>query len=150
MGKKPRKARRHDHRHFFRLSSFKNLELQKEWVPRATRFGVLMDGNNPATPFRRKNAVNNARTLGLELEVIELNGLSELAAAFDRLGSLGVEGVVIGADPIFFSTPAPSAELALAHKLPSVGDDHSFTRAGGLCAQSVEYLAIFTFCQVCS
>jgi putative tryptophan/tyrosine transport system substrate-binding protein len=118
---------------FFNTQVPKKVELLKELVPQATRFGVLMDGNNPATPFLKKHAVDGARTIGLELEVIELKEVSEFAAAFDRLRSLGVEGVVIGSDPIFFSNPAPSAELALAHKLPSVGDDRSFAKAGGLC-----------------
>src|SRR5262249_21013239 len=108
---------------FFLTQAPKKTELLKEWVPRATRFGVLMDGNNPATPFLRQSTVDGARTIGLELEVIELMELSELPAAFNRLRSLGVEGVVVGSDPIFFSNPEPSAELALAHKLPSVGDD---------------------------
>ena len=55
--------------------------------------------------------------------------LSELAAAFVRMRSLGVEGIVIHPDPVFLSNPAPFAELALAHKLPSAGDDRSFAYA---------------------
>ena len=127
---------------FFSNQAPKRAELLKELVPQAIRFGVLLDGNNPANPYLRKNAVDGARTIGLELEFIELKELSEFAAAFDRLRSLGVEGVVVGADPIFFSNPEPSAELALAHKLPSVGDDRSFAKAGGLCAHGADYLAI--------
>jgi len=94
------------------------------------------------TPYLRKNAVDGAHTIGIELEVIELKDLSELAAAFDRLRSVGVEGVVIGGDPLFISNPAPIAELALAHKLPSVGDDRGYAKAGGLISRSANYLAI--------
>src|SRR5262245_2231379 len=97
---------------FFNTQAPKKLELLKELTPQATRFGYLMNGNNPATPYLRKNNIDGARTIGIELEVIELKELSELAAAFDRLRSLGVEGVAINADPVFISNPAPIAELA--------------------------------------
>jgi putative tryptophan/tyrosine transport system substrate-binding protein len=127
---------------FFNTQAPKKLELLKELRPQATRFGYLMNGNNPATPYIRKNNVDGARTIGIELEVVELKELSELAAAFDRLRSRGVEGLAINADPIFISNPAPIAELALAHKLPSVGDDRSFAKAGCLFAHSPDYVAI--------
>jgi putative ABC transport system substrate-binding protein len=126
---------------FFNTQAPKKLELLKELRPQATRFGLILNGNNPATPFIRKNQVDGARTIGIELEVIELKELSELAGAFDRLRSLGVEGVEINADPVFISNPAPIAELALAHKLPSAGDDRSFAKAGGLFSYSPDYAA---------
>jgi putative ABC transport system substrate-binding protein len=126
---------------FFNTQAPKKLELLKELKPQATKFGLIMNANNPATPFIRKNAVAGARTIGVELEVIELKELSELAVAFDHLRSLGVDGVSINADPFFFSNPAPFAELALAHGLPSGGDDSSFAKAGGLLAASPDYAA---------
>jgi len=127
---------------FYNTQAPKKLELLKELRPQATRFGYLMNGSNPATPYLRKNNIDGARTIGIELEVIELKELSELAAAFDRLRSLGVEGVAINADPVFISNPAPIAELALAYKLPSVGDDRSFAKAGCLFTLSPDYVAI--------
>jgi putative ABC transport system substrate-binding protein len=57
-----------------------------------------------------------------------------------------VEGVVIIPDPLFLSNPAPFAELALAHKLPSVGDDRSYAKAGGLMSSSANYIAIAPRC----
>jgi putative tryptophan/tyrosine transport system substrate-binding protein len=131
---------------FFNTQAPKKLELLKELRPQATRFGYLMNGNNPATPYIRKNNVDGARTIGIELEVIELKELSELAAAFDRLASLGVEGVAIISDPFFNSHPTPFAELALSHKLPSVGDDPSYAKAGCLFSHSGNYLAISPRC----
>jgi putative ABC transport system substrate-binding protein len=125
----------------FNTQAPKKLELLKDLRPQATRFGVIMNANNPANPFMMKNLVAGARTIGVEVEVIELKELSELAAEFDRLRSLGVEGIDISADPVFNSNPAPFAELALAHKLPSVGDDRSFAMAGGLLSTSPNYEA---------
>jgi putative ABC transport system substrate-binding protein len=90
---------------FFNTQAPKKLELLKELTPHATRFGYLMNGNNPATPYLRKNNIDGARTIGIELEVIELKELSELAAGFDRLRSLGVEGVALMQIPFSFPTP---------------------------------------------
>src|SRR5262245_42529097 len=56
----------------FNTQAPKKFELLKELRPQATRFGLLMNGNNPATPFLRKHSVDGARTIGIELEVIEL------------------------------------------------------------------------------
>jgi putative tryptophan/tyrosine transport system substrate-binding protein len=124
----------------------KCFEVLKELRPQATRFGFLMNATNPATPYMRKHSVDGARTIGVELEVIELKELSELAAAFDRLGSLGVEGVAIAADHVFLSNPAGFAELALSHKLPSLGNDPKYAKAGGLISRSANYLAILPRC----
>jgi putative ABC transport system substrate-binding protein len=44
--------------------------------------------------------------------------------------------------PFSFPTPHQIAELALAHKLPAVGDDRSFAKAGCLFAHSPDYMAI--------
>jgi len=90
----------------------------------------------------RKPAVDGSHTIGIELEIIELKDLAEVAAAFDRLRSRGVEGVAITSDPLFNSNPALFAELALRHKFPSVGDDRTFAKAGGLFARSANDLAI--------
>jgi len=59
--------------------------------------------------------------------------MSELAAAMARTASLGVEGLVISCDPVFFSNAAAIAELARAHKLGSVGDDRNFVDAEACC-----------------
>jgi putative ABC transport system substrate-binding protein len=132
---------------FFNTQAPKGIEeVLKKLRPQATRFGVLMNATNPATPYMRKHTVDGARTIGIELEVIELKDLSELAAAFERLASLGVDGVSIAAGPIFLSNPAPFAELALAHKLPSLGNDPSYAKPGGLFSRSANYLAIAPRC----
>jgi putative ABC transport system substrate-binding protein len=125
---------------FANTQSFKVFELLKEVRPQATKFGLFMNANNPATPYMRKYAVDGSRSIGIELEIIELKDLSELPAAFDRLRSQGVEGVSVTTDPVFNSNPALFAELALKHKLPSSGDDRTFAKAGGLFARSADYV----------
>src|SRR5215475_5841288 len=127
---------------FFNAGSDKRLELLKELRPQATSFGLLMSSTNPATTRIKNVAISGAREIGVRLEIIELKDASEIAGAFDHLSSLGVGGVVINPDPVFFSNAAAIADLARAHKLPSVGEDRGFVVAGGLFAYSVNYLAM--------
>jgi putative ABC transport system substrate-binding protein len=119
----------------------KRLELLKEVRPQATTFGYLLNAANPANQFRRP-VDDAARALDIKLESVEVKALSELAEAISRMASLGVGGVVIAPDPVFYSKAPAIAELARAHKLPSVGDDRNFIDAGGLLALSINYPAL--------
>jgi putative tryptophan/tyrosine transport system substrate-binding protein len=120
----------------------KRFELLKEVRPQATTFGCLMNATNPGTPLSRKDADDAARTLGINLEIVEVKDQSELADAIDRMSSLGIAGLAIIPDPVLFSNTATIAKLALIHKLPSVGDGRSFVNAGGLFAFSNDYAAM--------
>jgi putative tryptophan/tyrosine transport system substrate-binding protein len=119
----------------------KPFELLKELRPKAITFGYLMNASNPGNAHFRIEVDNLARTLGIKVETIELKELSELADAFNRLGSLGIEGLAVIPDPVFASNAASIAELARLHKFPSVGDD-VFLGAGGMFALSANYRAM--------
>jgi len=69
-----------------------------------------------------------ARALGIKLAMIEVKDQSELPDAFNRMISVGVEGLAVAGDPMFSSNSAMIAELARIHKLPTVFDTES--RAG--------------------
>jgi putative ABC transport system substrate-binding protein len=120
----------------------KRLELLKEVLPQATRFGFLINATNPINPGLREDADDVARKLGINLEIIEVKDQSELADAFDRMGARGVAGVALVPDAVFTAHARTIAELARIHKLPAVGTDAIFVPAGGLFAFSEDYLAM--------
>jgi putative ABC transport system substrate-binding protein len=120
-------------------SNAKRLELLKEVRPQATTFGFLLNATNPINPFTRKNVDYVARTLGINVEIIEVREPADLGDAFDRMRSLGVEGLGIVPDPMFSSHSAMIAELARIHKLPTVFIGTSFVNAGGLFAFTNDY-----------
>jgi putative ABC transport system substrate-binding protein len=120
-------------------STDKRLELLKAVRPQAIRFGFLITATNPGAPLWKLGAHDAARVLGIKLAIIEVKDQSELADAFDRMGSLGVEALVINPDPVFDSNVAEIiAELARTHKLPTVFEG-TFP-AGGLLAFTNDYV----------
>src|SRR5262249_23738594 len=124
-------------------TSGKRLELLKEAMPQAHAFGYLMNASNPGNPQFKKAVDDAARALGIKLEVIEIKHQSELPNAFARMRLFGVNGLGIIPDAVFSSesVAAMIAELALANKLPSVGD-LVFAKAGGLFGFSEDYPAM--------
>jgi putative ABC transport system substrate-binding protein len=120
----------------------KRFELLKEVRPQATTFGFLMNATNPGNPRTRSVAADAARVLGVKLEIIEVNEQSDISDAFGRMVSLGVEGLVIIPDPVLGSNDAAIAQLARAHKLPTVGEGRGFAFVGGLFAFDNNYVAM--------
>jgi putative tryptophan/tyrosine transport system substrate-binding protein len=123
-------------------SDGKWFQLLKEVLPQATAFGYLMNATNSGNPVWRRGADYVARTLGINIEIIEVKDQSELPDAIDRMRSLGVAGLVIFNDIVLDSNAATIAKLALTHKLPSVGAGRWFVDAGGLFAYDEGYDAM--------
>ena len=116
----------------FASTVLKPLELLKEVWPRATTFGYLFHAANPGNPHFRRIVDDAAGALGIKVEIIEVKKQSELADAFNRMGSLGAEGLAIITDPVLGSNLPAIVELARLHKLPSVGLYGVVVDAGGL------------------
>ena len=68
----------------------------------------------------------------MKLAIIEVKNQSELADAFDRMGSLGVEALLVTPDPVFGDNDEIIAKLARLHKLPTVFEGGYSVRVGGL------------------
>jgi putative ABC transport system substrate-binding protein len=119
----------------------KRFELLKEVRPQATKFGLLLNASNPSNPPVRSITGNAARALGFKLETVEVKDQSEFPEVFDRMVSLGVEGLAISPDPVLGANNAVITKLSREHKLPSVGDE-GFADAGGLLAHSTNYAAM--------
>jgi len=99
-----------------------------------------MNATNPGNPLWRLEAHDAARILGMKLAIIEVKNQSELADAFDRMGSLGVEALLVTPDPVFGDNDEIIAKLARLHKLPTVFEGTGFVPAGGLLAFTNDYV----------
>jgi len=100
--------------------SAKRLELLKEAVPRLTRVGVLWNPGDADRVEEWNSARAAGRTLGLEVESLEVRSRGDLQPAVvsarkKRVGALLVlEGLVIGGNPKII------ADAAAQNRLPAI------------------------------
>jgi putative ABC transport system substrate-binding protein len=111
----------------------KRLELLHELIPTATTIGLLVNPTDPALsePITR-SLQPAARTLGIELHVVQASIERDFDTAFATLIQLRAGGLVVGPDALFSSRSVRLAALALHHAVPTIFQYHPFTAAGGL------------------
>ena len=99
----------------------KRLELLHELVPSASVIALLV---NPANPIVAETSAKEvraaARTLGLELHVLNASTERDFDGVFAKLIQLRAGGLVIGADPFFTSRSEQLAALAVRHAVPAI------------------------------
>ena len=110
----------------------KNLELLKEAVPRIARVAFLWNPVPPGAGTYRKVAESAARKLGVTFQPVEARGRNELEGAFAAMARERADGVVVAADPVFFSARSQIVLLAERHRLPVVYGQREYAEVGGL------------------
>ena len=99
----------------------KRLQLLHEFVPTASVMALLVNPANPTVAETQSREVQSAaRTLGLELHVLNASTERDFDAVFANLIQLRVGGLVIGADPFFTSRSKQLGELTVRHAVPAI------------------------------
>jgi putative ABC transport system substrate-binding protein len=111
----------------------KLLELLHEIVPTANVVGLLVNPTNPtnAAPNTRDMQAA-ARSLGLQLHVLQASNERDFDAVFAALVQQRVRALVIGPDAFFTNQSKQLAELALRNAVPAIFPNRQFAAAGGL------------------
>ena len=110
----------------------KLLELLHEVVPTAAIVALLVNPTNPNSETTARDLQAAARTLGLQLHVLNASTEGDLEAVFATLPHLRAGGLVIGGDVFFSSRTEQLAALTLRHAVPSIYQPRAFVAAGGL------------------
>jgi putative ABC transport system substrate-binding protein len=79
----------------------KQLQLLRELIPNAVRFGVLADPASPATQSVITGLQAAARTLGLQLIVVDARTDNDLEPAFASFSQQRVDAVLVGASDFY-------------------------------------------------
>ncbi|HEX3505294.1 MAG TPA: ABC transporter substrate-binding protein [Xanthobacteraceae bacterium] len=118
----------------------KRLELLHEIMPAAHVMVLLVDPRNPAVAEAITNQMQAAaRTLGLDLQVINASNDDQVEAAFAKAVHMRANALVISAgDPFFTSQARPLAALSVRYAMPAVGPGRDFAAAGGLVAYGAD------------
>jgi putative ABC transport system substrate-binding protein len=110
----------------------KRLELMHELLPAASTMALLVNPNNPVIADEQRNLEATARTLGVQLAVLNAGSEQDFEKVFASLVELRAGGLLVGSDPFFLGQSARLAELAQRHGMPAVFIDSEFAVVGGL------------------
>jgi len=111
----------------------KQLQLLRELVPDAAAFGVLVDPASPVTQSILIDLQGAARTLGLQLVLVNARADSDLEMAFTTLSQQHVGAVLVPSTSTFFNRHTERlAALAARHELPAIFPNREYALAGAL------------------
>jgi len=111
----------------------KRLELLHELLPTAKVMALLV---NPAdrnlAQIQSREVLSAARNRGLELHVFNVRSEGDFDAIFADIKRLRVDGLIIGAGPVFLRGLDKLAALTVRHAVPAIYSYRVFPAAGGL------------------
>jgi putative ABC transport system substrate-binding protein len=110
----------------------KRLQLLRELVPNAARFGVLADPDFPVTQSTIAELLPAARTLGLQLIIAYARTDNDLEPAFATFSQQHVGAVLVGNSTLYNRRMEQLAARAARHGLPANFPWREYALAGGL------------------
>ena len=128
----------------------KQLEVLHELVPMATSVALLVDPAFPLAESTTKDVQSAARTLGLQLRVLQASSEREFDTAFATLTQLRAGGLVLGVSGLFNRRIEQLAALTIRQAVPTVYHNREFPTAGGLMSygtslsQALRQVGIYT------
>ncbi len=118
----------------------KQLELLKEVVPRVSRVAALWHPGAYAERTRRdmlKETEVAARALGVQLQLVEVRGSSDLDSAFSAMTRDHAGAFIVLSSPMLYREHRRIVDLAAKHRLPAIFAWREPVDAGGLMAYAV-------------
>jgi putative ABC transport system substrate-binding protein len=117
----------------------KRVELLKELVPGLTRVALLHNMGNPAVPAEWEETKAATRSLGLEVELLDVRNEGDLGGAFELVVQQRIDGLVVGADGLTQMHQRTIVEWVTRNRVPAIFPASEFVKAGGLIAYAVNY-----------
>jgi putative ABC transport system substrate-binding protein len=116
----------------------KRVEILKEVLPKATRFGVLIGGGGPGAELELKFMREAASAMKLKLEEIgPARDAEGLVKAFQTAVRERVHGIVTTSGAVVFAQRQSIVTLAGNYKLPAIYAQKEFVEDGGLLSYGV-------------
>jgi putative ABC transport system substrate-binding protein len=110
----------------------KRLELLRAVVPKTKLIGVLLNPKNPSFELQLSDIRTAAREIGQDLLIVNASAETDLDVAFATFVRRRIDGLVVGADPVFTRHADRLAALAVRSAIPSICDWRFMVSAGGL------------------
>ena len=118
------------------------MEMLKEMAPGLDRIAVFWNPGNPGHPRTTPGARAAARTLGLELQLMEVRSLDDLDQAFAVLARKRPGALIAISDPIYDNQQKRIADFAMQNRLPTAYTK-AFADYGGLISYGARFPDLF-------
>jgi putative ABC transport system substrate-binding protein len=110
----------------------KTFQLLKEALPEASRVDLLANPTDPLSSAMVAEAKAGAKSLGVQLKIVEARAPTELETAFSTMRADRAAAVLVVGGAGFYLNRTQIVDLALRNRLPSVFQNREFVEAGGL------------------
>jgi putative ABC transport system substrate-binding protein len=110
----------------------KRLGMLHEWLPRATRFAVLVNRSSPTTDTAVTDLQVAAAAVGCEIDVLDVATTSDLIPTFTSLVQKRADAFLINPEQLFWDRRIQLLTLAARHTLPAIYPAREWAEAGGL------------------
>jgi len=123
--------------------SGKRLQLLQEVYPKATSVAIIWNTNNVAAARYLAESRSAARSLGLQIQSVEVREPSDLDAAFDAIVAARPSALMTLPDGMLLANATRIVEFATRSRVPALFPDQEFAAAGGLIAYGPSLAANF-------
>jgi putative ABC transport system substrate-binding protein len=110
----------------------KRLGLLHELLPRATRFAVLINPNDPNAESYAKDVKEGASSIGRQIEFFSASNNPAIDIAFANLMQMRPDALLVVAQGLFFNRRVQIVTQATRHTLPAIYPSRDFAEIGGL------------------
>ena len=110
----------------------KQLELLKEIVPKVRHVALLWNPANPSHALAMENVKLTARSLGVQLQLLEAREPNQFDGAFAAMSKERAGALLVLQDSVFQRHRARVAGLAAKNRLPAMYGVSEYVKAGGL------------------
>jgi len=115
----------------------KRLQLLKELLPKASRIALMVSATSPATAQYVKEAEVASRTLGIELQILQVRDPGDFEGAFSS--AQRASALLQVDDAMLTANRLRIADLALKNRLPTISGLSETVEAGGLMSYGPHY-----------
>jgi putative ABC transport system substrate-binding protein len=120
----------------------KRLEILREVLPGLHQLAIMANVGYPGSVVEIGEVQAAARKLALEVDVLEIRRVEDIAPAFGALKS-GTQALYVCGDALVTANRARISTLALGARLPTIYPDRAFLETGGLMAYGANNADLF-------
>ena len=113
-------------------------------MPKAVRVAVLVNpANAPSAETILRDVQEAARTIGLQIQVLNATTIGEIDAAFATLARERPDALFVAGDAFFNSRRVQFATLATRDKIPAAYPEREYVEVGGLMSYGTSFADTF-------